>query len=313
VGSEAKRFCNFPQCSALISGASRYCDKHNREKGKKFYGELFKKGKKNTERADPFYSSRKWLALRAAKVRSNPICEHCNKKLTQEVHHIKPIKEYPHLKLNRDNVVCLCRSCHFKETTKEVKERKAQMSNEALWFPTVKGKQFRGAVTVVYHPPFLEVSDLLDAVTPEKDHGILISFDAIFRAVGMRPLNPVKTYAGHLRSQAIKLLTEEQYPIACVITATRMDAEKRSEYASAGARIIVVNCDKKHVEDIVLDCPSLGRQGVAIIQEWFEQYKRAACDNVVDVQSESVNVDDFIRTQSFPIFRGDLSLTGASL
>ena len=48
--------------------------------------------------------------------RDNHICQGCLrfKKITlaEEVHHIKPVKDYPEQALELDNLESLCRDCH---------------------------------------------------------------------------------------------------------------------------------------------------------------------------------------------------------
>jgi len=39
-------------------------------------------------------------------------CQHCGKKTGLELHHIKPVSEYPFMALIASNVLTLCRDCH---------------------------------------------------------------------------------------------------------------------------------------------------------------------------------------------------------
>ncbi len=58
-----------------------------------------------------------WRDVREAKFHENPICEnpfglenHLRK--TEEVHHIKPVAEFPLLAFTLSNLMSLCYSCH---------------------------------------------------------------------------------------------------------------------------------------------------------------------------------------------------------
>ena len=59
---------------------------------------------------------RKWRVCSENFRAHNPLCFDCSKegKVTpsQDVHHIVPIREAPHLRLDPKNLVALCRACH---------------------------------------------------------------------------------------------------------------------------------------------------------------------------------------------------------
>lgn len=69
------------------------------------------------EKYKDFYNSSEWKSLRNYKFgQANGLCEHCLKKgivrVGREVHHIVPIEEDWNKRLNFDNLVLLCPSCH---------------------------------------------------------------------------------------------------------------------------------------------------------------------------------------------------------
>lgn len=77
------------------------------------------------KKADPFYLSGPWLAVREqALIRDHYDCQDCLKlfemgrKLKVHratmVHHLKPRKEHPELELELGNLISLCDSCHNK-------------------------------------------------------------------------------------------------------------------------------------------------------------------------------------------------------
>lgn len=60
---------------------------------------------------------RKWRKVRAVKLARYPVCERCLVTTGQVthavlVHHIKPVKQYPHLRLVMSNLQSLCNACH---------------------------------------------------------------------------------------------------------------------------------------------------------------------------------------------------------
>lgn len=90
---------------------------------------------------NPYYikmiNSARWKALRANKLRSNPICEECEKRklstLATEVHHITPVESVSHefgmrqLMFNYSNLESLCHPCHA-----EIHRRAFSHSKEAI-------------------------------------------------------------------------------------------------------------------------------------------------------------------------------------
>ena len=64
-----------------------------------------------------FYKSSAWRKIRVlALQRDNYLCQHCLKKgvlkIATEVHHIRPIADYPESALDLDNLISLCWPCH---------------------------------------------------------------------------------------------------------------------------------------------------------------------------------------------------------
>ena len=77
---------------------------------------------KNPLKKSGFYQGRPWRKVRSiALQRDHYLCQHClrAKKITPatEVHHIKPLEDYPELGLYLDNLTSLCWRCH--EQTKQ--------------------------------------------------------------------------------------------------------------------------------------------------------------------------------------------------
>lgn len=75
----------------------------------------------NTLKKQGFYKKAVWRKLRSqALVRDHYLCQEClrQKRFTKatEVHHIKPLEDYPELGLTLTNLESLCWPCH--EATK---------------------------------------------------------------------------------------------------------------------------------------------------------------------------------------------------
>jgi 5-methylcytosine-specific restriction endonuclease McrA len=108
-------------CGQIIDFNQKYCNKcqqeyeaRQKEKQKKYDDEIrYKRDKKYHD----FYNSPEWERIRQAVIaRDHALCQDCLKehriKLYDTVHHIEPIKTNWNKRLNIDNLVCLCESCH---------------------------------------------------------------------------------------------------------------------------------------------------------------------------------------------------------
>lgn len=90
----------------------------------------------NTKIKNPFYSTAKWVKLRTAYIAEFPLCEACTKKgtvrATTEIDHIIAIRIDWDKRLDWDNLMALCHSCHMKKT-KSVDERVLQGLSAKSW------------------------------------------------------------------------------------------------------------------------------------------------------------------------------------
>ena len=70
-----------------------------------------------------------WLILRARVMQEEPLCRECERRgvhtFSEEVDHIIPMADAPHLRLVRENLQALCRVCHGRKTMKDVANRPA--------------------------------------------------------------------------------------------------------------------------------------------------------------------------------------------
>ena len=86
-----------PQCMVYAKKETRQYDKERGSSGERGYDAT-------------------WQKLRDIKANRDPLCEECLKskkvKPLEIVHHIKPIEEYPELRLMMENLMSLCNDCH---------------------------------------------------------------------------------------------------------------------------------------------------------------------------------------------------------
>ncbi|MBC2288584.1 HNH endonuclease [Listeria farberi] len=99
------KYCSYPACHNKIA-SGLYCDDHKRRpKRKKYYS-------KNKS----FYKTDPWEDLRTdVYIRDGGVCQHCGKFVygrDAQAHHVIPIWKNPDLKLDIDNVILVCATCH---------------------------------------------------------------------------------------------------------------------------------------------------------------------------------------------------------
>lgn len=63
-----------------------------------------------------------WLRFREWYIKAHPLCQDCEAKgfvePATEVHHVRKVRDAPHLKLVEANVMGLCKSCHSKRSAR---------------------------------------------------------------------------------------------------------------------------------------------------------------------------------------------------
>ena len=98
--------CAYAGCRELVRG-SKYCERHAKH--------AWDNDRRNSA-AERGYD-RKWSQVRAAYVKTHPLCELCNARgivqPVEIVHHIKPIAEGGE-RYRHENLQSLCRFCHGK-------------------------------------------------------------------------------------------------------------------------------------------------------------------------------------------------------
>ena len=113
--SKPKRPCPKPGCRGLWDG--KVCPTCGHKKAKWGWKDDRERGTAKRRGYD-----RAWRAVRARKLAHDPLCEMCEANgLTQEaeqVHHIKPFNgRSDPLRLQRTNLMSVCRRCHERLTT----------------------------------------------------------------------------------------------------------------------------------------------------------------------------------------------------
>ncbi|WP_092921302.1 HNH endonuclease [Romboutsia hominis] len=107
-----KKFC---RCGKIITQDIKMCndcEKRFSAEKKKSYKDYRKR--RNDLIEQKFYRSDDWIFTRdSVKQRDDGMCKLCERKHSDVVHHIEPLKEAWSLRFNIDNLICLCNRCHY--------------------------------------------------------------------------------------------------------------------------------------------------------------------------------------------------------
>lgn len=125
-------YCAYPLCGRQAEYESSYCSIHNKKdvesKGSSMASGIASHAPDIRPSASKRGYNRTWNKVRSIKLADNPLCEECIGvgivKQAEEVHHIKPVADYPELRLAIDNLQSLCKLCHNKKTAEEKNRRK---------------------------------------------------------------------------------------------------------------------------------------------------------------------------------------------
>lgn len=99
------------------------------------------------EQIQVFYNCTAWKKLKAQVLKEQHYeCQRCKEKgiysPAECVHHIKYLRNYPHLALTKSNLICLCNECHYKEHHKGEKSGNFNPETGQRW--TQKERRDRG-------------------------------------------------------------------------------------------------------------------------------------------------------------------------
>jgi 5-methylcytosine-specific restriction protein A len=83
------------------------------------------------------YNTQRWLKLRKEILMKQPLCQKCNSKLSEHVHHIDSFMNYAgnerlNVAYNSDNLQALCSECHSRmhENTAKIWQKRANLKKD---------------------------------------------------------------------------------------------------------------------------------------------------------------------------------------
>lgn len=244
--------------------------------------------------AKKFYASDAWHRCRdgyiAERVKiDGGMCEMCHRVPGEEVHHVKMLTpgniQDPEISLNWDNLMYLCRDCHFKVHRElilkgfEQKSRQHILNDRGFYFDR-DGRLKRMKVSIIYGSPGSGKTTYVREHMEDSD--LVVELDQIEYALGYRRMgcSNLLPLALRIRDMIYQLIEDRDPVIDCRhvwIVATLPKKSDREELAKR------VKADELHLcEATQAECEDRvrkdeGRQDkqieLAIIEKWFEDYE----------------------------------------
>lgn len=239
------------------------------------------------EFARKFYNSDKWkhcrdVYINARLLKDGGMCERCHEQTGAELHHIEHLSIFninnPDITLNPDNLMWLCKDCHFamhKESIMQgfAKRKKKKVLNESgVWFDDT-GRPHKQEIYIVWGSPASGKSTYVNAHKFDTD--MVVDLDRIKSAIGETD-NLIKT-AFDIRDFIYSLVEKKQIDCKRIwIVAGLPKRQQRKELQERfNANMIFI--DKTYDECIENSLKDSSRTNKLyqeyIIKKWFEDYE----------------------------------------
>ncbi len=116
--------CRVPYCTKTTPVRGGLCETHagaGQEapvtKASRPWGNA---GRPNRE----LYDTTRWRELRSKVIEAQPYCAVCGSGSRLEVHHLEPPRGDEESFFDEEGLIVMCRTCHARETAREIRERK---------------------------------------------------------------------------------------------------------------------------------------------------------------------------------------------
>lgn len=241
--------------------------------------------------AEALYNSKAWKDVRrAAIVRDRGMCRYpgCARP-AEEVHHIVELTpanvDDPKVALNLDNLMCVCRQCHFRIHREKMleryrrKARKKILNRNGFYFDD-EGMLQPMRVYIVHGAPAAGKSRYVEEKRDSTD--LVVDLDSIQQALGHdrnEPRSNMLDTALFLRDRLYDLIEERDERIDCRhcwVIATLPDKKKRQELADR------LKAELIHIDTPMEECIDRAERddrrrdkqlARAIIEEYFEKFQ----------------------------------------
>lgn len=242
-----------------------------------------------------FYNSKEWQSVRSyCLMRDKYLCVHCGKP-AEEVHH--KIHLTPQnigdksISLNADNLVCLCKDCHFEQHKLDRehasryyndKKKHIRIVNDDGTYFDENGMLCMRNVYIVYGCPR---SGKTTYVRNHKEvHDVVIDVDAIIGALQLSDDryvdNNLQFLALDIRDYLISELEKKNRNFDCKnvwIIGGFPDANQRNELAKRlNAKTIFIECSFEIAEQRAKESNLYNdsKYSAYVVKEWFKKYTK---------------------------------------
>ena len=240
--------------------------------------------------AESLYNSKAWHRVReAALVRDRGMCQYkgCHRP-AEEVHHIIELTPTnvndPMIALNLDNLMCVCRDCHFKIHREKILERYRRKARKRIlkggFYFDDEGMLTPMKVYIVHGAPAAGKSRYVREHRNSTD--LVVDLDSIQQALGHdrnEPHNNMLDLSISIRDHIYKLIEARDESIDCrtawVIATLPKKKQRQDLQGRLKAELIHIDTPQQTcIEHAKADENRHDKQlAVAIIEEYFEKFQ----------------------------------------
>ena len=244
------------------------------------------------EFAKKFYKSKAWQRCRQAYINNRimidgGMCEICRKNIGEELHHVEHLTvsniNNPNVTLNHDNLMWICRECHFAEH-KEYVFRKIEFKKptkiltDGVWFDG-EGMMHKQKVIIVYGSAASGKTTYVKKHMADGD--LVIDLDLILQAIGMTDKSHISRNLLNIAFDVRELLYTlvEQRKVDCKtvwIVATLPKKKTREELSKRlGAELVFISATYEQCIERAKNDPNRTdmTEQKQIISNFFENYE----------------------------------------
>ncbi len=217
-----------------------------------------------------------WQSFRKMRLAEDPLCADCFKvglvTPSNEVHHIKTIKDFPELRLDRHNTECLCKACHSKKTFKR---------------SFLTGYKSDTKVFIISGPPGSGKTSYAKEHMASSD--LILDMDTIFQALTGLPYYEkpaaILPFVWSAYDAVIDRLQEpsEIYKAWVISGAPKADARAKLELRLNAQVIVLETHYNECMTRIMADDrrKDMAKHWESLVKKWWDDYQRRDGETII--------------------------------